>query len=243
MGRRGAAVDGRAASRFDFTRQGATSGAEVGKWPGMTGLFERHKERLEKAVATCGTRGYWSAFPEAPSGKVYGATAAADGQAAFEARLDRPFGLGQPATEERVGAEVSPYGFPLGITYPAPDIAGMIEAAEAATPGWRAAEAEGRAGVCLEILDRLNKRSFELAHAVMHTSGQGFVMAFQAGGPHAQDRALEALALSYAAMGRVPARALWEKPAGRDRVERFEKRYAIAGRGVGLVIGCSTFPT
>ena len=27
----------------------------------------------------------------------------------------------------------------------------------------------------------------------MHTTGQGFVMAFQAGGPHAQDRGLEAV--------------------------------------------------
>ena len=33
-----------------------------------------------------------------------------------------------------------------------------------------------------------------MAHAVMHTTGQAFVMAFQAGGAHAQDRALEAIA-------------------------------------------------
>ena len=45
-----------------------------------------------------------------------------------------------------------------------------------------------------EIVTRINKKSFEIAHAVMHTSGQAFVMAFQAGCPHAQDRALEAIA-------------------------------------------------
>ena len=50
----------------------------------------------------------------------------------------------------------------------------------------------------MEILARLNARSFEIANAVMHTSGQAFVMAFQAGGPHAQDRALEAVAYAYA---------------------------------------------
>jgi hypothetical protein len=38
------------------------------------------------------------------------------------------------------------------------------------------------AGVALEALVRLNKKSFELAYAVMHTTGQGFMMAFQAGG-------------------------------------------------------------
>ena len=41
-------------------------------------------------------------------------------------------------------------------------------------------------------------RSFELALAVMHTTGQAFPMAFQAGGPHAQDRGLEAVATAWA---------------------------------------------
>ena len=47
-----------------------------------------------------------------------------------------------------------------------------------------------RAAVCVEIVDRINARSFEIANAVMHTSGQPFVMAFQAAGPHAQDLSL-----------------------------------------------------
>ena len=39
----------------------------------------------------------------------------------------------------------------------------------------------------------------------MHvTSGQAFVMAFQAGGAHALDRALEAVAYGYAEMTRHP---------------------------------------
>ena len=53
-----------------------------------------------------------------------------------------------------------------------------------ATPG-----PDARAERRLEILARINARSHEIAHAVMHTSGQAFAMAFQAGGPHAQDRA------------------------------------------------------
>ena len=61
-------------------------------------------------------------------------------------------------------------------------------------PAWRAAGPQGRAGVAAEILRRINARTFEMAHAVQHTTGQAFVMAFQAGGPHAQDRALEAVA-------------------------------------------------
>jgi acyl-CoA reductase-like NAD-dependent aldehyde dehydrogenase len=57
---------------------------------------------------------------------------------------------------------------------------------KAAMPAWRDAGAEARAAVAIEIVDRLNKRSFELANAIMHTSGKAFVMAFQAGGTHAQ---------------------------------------------------------
>ena len=48
----------------------------------------------------------------------------------------------------------------------------------------------------------------------MHTTGQAFVMAFQAGGPHAQDRALEALAYAYAEMTRIPATAALGEAAG-----------------------------
>jgi phenylacetic acid degradation protein paaN len=96
--------------------------------------------------------------------------------------------------------------------------------------------------VCLEILDRLHGRVFELANAVQHTSGQAFVMAFQAGGAHALDRALEAIAYAWTEMTRTPATAVWEKP-GRGEPLRMEKTFTVVPRGVALVIGCNTFPT
>jgi phenylacetic acid degradation protein paaN len=82
-----------------------------------------------------------------------------------------------------------------------------------------------------------------MANAVMHTTGQAFLMAFQAGGPHAQDRGLEAVAYAWDEMRRVPAKAQWEKPQGKNEPIRMEKRFRIVPRGVALVIGCSTFPT
>ena len=88
-----------------------------------------------------------------------------------------------------VGDEVSPYGPSLRVRYPRLDVDAAMAAARAAMPAWRDAGALTRAAVCLEIVDAINKRSFEIANAVMHTSGQPFVMSFQAGGPHAQDRA------------------------------------------------------
>ena len=156
-------------------------------------FFETHRALLDQAVAASRTRGYWSAYPEIASGKIYGETAKADGEAAFKALLGKPFDLGQPGGKNG-RAEVSPYGMALGITYPAADLPTLIKASTAAGEKWGAASIEDRAGVCLEILARINKQSFLIANAVMHTTGQAFMMAFQAGGPHAQDRGLEAVA-------------------------------------------------
>ncbi|MGH3369854.1 MAG: phenylacetic acid degradation protein PaaN, partial [Nocardioidaceae bacterium] len=67
-------------------------------------------------------------------------------------------------------------------------------------------------------------------------------MAFQAGGAHALDRALEAVAYAYEEMNRYPAEAVWEKPAKGEPL-RMAKDFTVVGRGVALVIGCNTFPT
>ena len=84
-------------------------------------LFERHQKLLESAVSAIRARTYWSAYAEIPSGKIYGENAKAEGQAAFEARLNEPFQIDQPGTTGSVGAEVSPYGKALSVTYPTID--------------------------------------------------------------------------------------------------------------------------
>jgi phenylacetic acid degradation protein paaN len=211
--------------------------------PGSDALVARHKERLDAALAAIAGRGYWSAYPESPSPRVYGEGTAEAGRAAFDALLGKPFPLGQPGADGWVGDEVSPYGLPLGITYEHLSAGALIGAATAALPGWRAAGPDVRAAVCLEIIDRINGRSFELAHAVMHTSGQAFVMAFQAGGTHAQDRALEAVAYAYAEQTRHADTAVWEKPQGKRPPLRMEKTFTPVPRGIALVVGCTTFPT
>ena len=120
---------------------------------------------------------------------------------------------------------------------------GLFAAVGRAHDQWRKADPQTWAGVCMEILVRLNKASFEIAHAVMHTSGQAFMMAFQAGGPHAQDRGLEAVAYAWDELSRIPASSQWEKPQGKNEPIRMEKQYRVVPRGIGLVIGCCTFPT
>ena len=206
-------------------------------------LFEKHRALIERAVQAIAERGYWTPFPESPSPKVYGDGAPEAGKKAFDALLNRRFPLIQPAIVGQAGAERPPYGFALGITYPRSDLDGLFAAIEQAEPAWRRAGPEAWVGVCAEILTRINRESFLFAHAVMHTTGQAFVMAFQAGGPHAQDRGLEAVAYAWDQMRRVPATAQWEKPQGKSEPLRMEKRFRIVPRGVGLVIGVSTFPT
>ncbi|BCF89767.1 MULTISPECIES: phenylacetic acid degradation protein PaaN [Paraburkholderia] len=206
-------------------------------------LFTKHEDTLQKALAAIETRGYWSPFSEMPSPKVYGETANADGESAFKALLNKTFELDQPSTGEMTAAEQSPFGFPLGIRYPKSDPDALIAAAAKAQRTWREAGPKAWAGVSLEILTRLNRMSFEIGYSVMHTTGQAFMMAFQAGGPHAQDRALEAVTYAWDQLRRIPADAHWEKPQGKNPPLAMQKRFNIVPRGTGLVLGCCTFPT
>lgn len=206
-------------------------------------LFDAHSALLDGALAALAARGHWSPFPEMPSPKVYGEHAQAEGAAAVAALQGKDFPLLQPGERRRVATEESPYGAPLGIRYPDCDPAALTGAARVAEASWQAIGPRARVGLLLEGLVRLHRRSHEIAHAVMLTTGQGPIMAFQAGGPHAQDRALEAVACAWKAMAEVPAQAIWEKPQGKNPPLRVKKEFEIVGRGVALVIGCATFPT
>jgi len=207
-------------------------------------LVEAHHEALEQGREALAARAYFSRYPESPSPRVYGENAAPDGLVAFEAHIGSNFsGLGdQPTDGTFAGSEVSPYGPKLRVRYPRIDVDAAMAAAKAAMPVWRDVGALTRAAVCVEIVDAINKRSFEIANAVMHTSGQPFVMAFQAAGPHAQDRAFESIVAALVEQERVPESVVWEKPA-KDAPIRMRKNYRIVPRGIALVIGCNTFPT
>lgn len=206
-------------------------------------FFESNRELLEQAVAAAADRGYWSPFPESPSPRNYGENAAEEGRQAFEALRGKEFPLSQPRATGTVGGERSPFGFDLDIRYPAFAADELVRRASDALETWREAGPKVWVGVSLEILKRLNRRSFEMAHAVQHTTGQGFMMAFQAGGPHAQDRGLEAVAYAWQEMSRIPAEVDWIKPQGKNEPLRMRKRFTIVPRGIALVIGVSTFPT
>jgi hypothetical protein len=136
-------------------------------------LFERNRALLDGALDAIRTRGYWSAFPEQPSPKVYGETANEDGKAAVLARLGKPFELDQPGARGMLAPETSPYGVALNVAYPQCDPQALVDAGLAAMPAWQARR-RGPHRCVPGILDRLNKASFEIAWAVLYTTGQGF---------------------------------------------------------------------
>ncbi len=206
-------------------------------------FFKTHQATLDQALASINERTFWSAYPENPSPRTYGESAAQQGQAAFEAYRGKPFPLTLEGAQGETGDEQSPFGFALDIRYPKVPVDQLIAQSQLALESWRDAGPQAWVGVCLEILHRLNQRSFEMANAVQHTTGQGFMMAFQAGGPHAQERALEAVAYAWQEMARIPGLVDWVKPQGKHDPIQMKKQFKVVPRGIGLVIGCSTFPT
>src|SRR5258708_3957969 len=208
----------RPAKRSEARMSSLTSPAAI---PGQPD--EQHLELVRRALSAVSERGFWSAFPEhfAPYGD------AERGREALDAYLGRQFPLDLPGVDGHVGAERSPYGLDLDVSYPHASTEALLGAAPAAIPAWRDAGPDVRASLSIEILARLNARSHELAHAVMQTTGQAYVMAFQAGGPHAQDRALEAIAYAYEEMTRHAASAGWEKPQGKRPPLRLQKTFRL----------------
>ncbi|MEM9024966.1 MAG: aldehyde dehydrogenase family protein, partial [Bacteroidota bacterium] len=204
-------------------------------------LYDRHRELLERAARAIGERTFYTPYPEHHS--AYPEAAWHAGKVAFEEQLGKRFeGLLQPASKRWVGGETSPYtAKALGIAYPCASPDELVGRAEEAWKSWRQVPVTARAGLLAESLERLRERFFAMAYATMHTTGQSFMMAFQASGPHACDRAMEAVALGLQEMTRFPAAVDWEKPVGKSTI-RLAKRFKPVPRGIGLVIGCSTFP-
>jgi len=205
-------------------------------------LFEKHQTIIEKAISALHTRGFYAQYPEHPG--AYPETADKEGRDKFKTLSGNKFvELESEEASGWVGKEVSPYTQEsLNIEYPAFAVEKLVERANSAFEKWRKASPEIRAGVLVESLERVKERFFELAYATMHTTGQGYMMAFQASGPHAADRALEAIAAGYEELKRFPEKTIWDKPMGKFNI-RLNKTWRAVPKGIGLVIGCSTFPT
>ncbi|PZQ78118.1 MAG: phenylacetic acid degradation protein PaaN [Variovorax paradoxus] len=202
---------------------------------------------FERARQACRTRECWSPFPDTPAGYPGSVSAQAQGRNAFESHLGKEFVLDQTgvrAGSARVGEEISPYTQEaLGIRYAQADVDALFEAAEAAIPAWANVAPDTRIEVLMEVVGTLYREHlFELAHAVMHTAGQSFNMAYAGSGVNALDRAIEALVYARQAMESVTTEALWQRRFGNAQIE-LEKTYRLTPRGVAVCFACASFPT
>lgn len=202
----------------------------------------KHKERIERALLALNERTYYAAYPENP--RAYAEDADAKGKEAFQKQLSNTFqGISDEGNLGYIGEEVSPYMMVgLGVQYPKFDTSTLVARAESAQNDWKRIDIETRADLLIDMLDAVAGRFFELGYATMHTTGQSFMMSFQASGPHANDRALESIALGYQEMTRYASEVDWVKNMGKFDLT-IKKNFKPISKGVGLVIGCSTFPT
>ncbi|MCX7605995.1 MAG: phenylacetic acid degradation protein PaaN [Bacteroidia bacterium] len=209
--------------------------------PQRATLWEKHKARLEEAKEAWHRRTYWYAYPE--DVKAYSEEEASRGEAEFKAQLNRPFDrLLQKGRRWVVSDEISPYTRePLGISYPQSDVGEWIGAAQEALSIWRWVPWSERLGLLMESIERFSRKFFEVGHATLHTTGQAWMMAFQASGPHAADRAVEALAVAYEELSHIPPHVRWEREMGRAKAV-VEKYFIPQPEGISLHIGVSTFP-
>ena len=208
----------------------------------LTAVLEKHTNALLQAFEATLKRTFFEFYKENP--KAYPETAQAEGQARYDAQLNKSFDRLLQSYDSLIKSdEVSPYtGLPLGITYPVyNNYETYVSKSEEALKSWRNADFTTRSALLVEALDRIVNDFYEIAFATMHTTGQGFMMAFQASGPHANDRALEAMSVAYDEMKKVPTYVHWEKNMGKVMAQ-LDKYYRIVPKGVALAIGCSTFP-
>lgn len=208
----------------------------------MSNLFEQHYERLQSALAALQHRQYWHPFQESPSARFHPPGAKDNAYQAYRELLGKPFDLGLPPAERFVGNELSPYTLePLGITYPQCSVDALMQSATEAMSHWQKLTVQDRAGILLEMVSRLEQCLFENAFATMHTTGQGFLMAYSGNGVSALERGLEGLSVAYHAVSQVPEQVNVEGHFGRRNVN-MEKRYRLHGVGVAVVMACGSYP-
>lgn len=206
----------------------------------MSTLYNLHKDLLNQAIKAQKERTFFAAFPEHP--KAYPEDADDTGRSKFKELLGSNFEELHVESAKWTGKEISPYTLDdLNVEYPDLSSKELVQKGMDTFTDWRNVSAEDRAGILIESLMRFKQRFFEVAYATMHTTGQGYMMSFQASGPHAADRAFEAIATGYEEITKYPENIIWEKPMGKYSIS-LQKKWIPMPKGLSVVIGCSTFP-
>ena len=207
-------------------------------------LFEKYNPLIEDTIKSINQGFFFNHYSELPNDKIYAENSIEKGYQNFKSIINRKFeGLRQAMPNQWEGNEESPFfRQKLNVLYPKFDLMILIERARNEFHKWRKIPPEDRAGLLLESLERIKSRFFEIAFATMHTTGMGYTMAFQVSGPHAAQRALNAIASGYEALKRYP-----ESKFGQIVQDEFGiklgKSWIPVPKGISLIIGCPYFPS
>jgi phenylacetic acid degradation protein paaN len=207
-------------------------------------LFEKYKSTINDTIKSIHKGYFFNKYPELPTDKIYGENSISEGYQKFKGHINNKFEeLRQAMPESWEGNEQSPFLLqPLNIQYPTFDINTLIERAKNEYHKWRKVSIEDRAGLLIESLERIEKRFFEIAYATMHTSGMGYVMAFQISGPHSAQRALNAVASGFDALRRYPV-TRFGKIVQDEFGIKLGKSWIAVPKGISLILGCPNFPS
>ena len=194
-----------------------------------------------KYIQAYKSREFSSFFEENP--KAYSSELKDAGLSAYQSIVSSHVTNINDGVNDLISSEKSPFDNVLINTrYKSIDIETAIINATKSKSSWYKANIDERFEILFNSLKKIESRFFELAYATMHTTGQSFLMSFQASGPHACDRALEAMIVSYLELTEFPENVDWSKDLGKFSLD-IKKDFVPISKGIGLVVGCSTFPT
>ncbi|MBC3437738.1 aldehyde dehydrogenase family protein [Pseudomonas sp. BW16M2] len=206
---------------------------------------EQHGPMLLAATAAVRTRQPFSPFSDDLTD--YDAKLIEQGEKKFNSLLGNPFtvepGVVDGAADRRAGAERSPYGFDLGITYRAEAFDTLVERADGAMRKWQQLDVELRCALLCEVIARLHADTFLFAHVGMHTSGHGLFMGFHANAIHAQARALESVANVFEVSRGLTCQLENELLVGQGPAQRIQRDFRVMPAGLSLVFAGQVVPT
>lgn len=206
---------------------------------------ELHKSMLDNAVDAARTRQSFSPFSDELSD--YDPALIWQGEEKFNAMLGTAFNIKPDEIEvdgvRWAGAERSPYGFDLGISYSCEAFAELVSRADSAMCEWQEVDVELRCALLCEVITRLHNDTFLFAHVGMHSSGHGLLMGFHANAIHAQARALESVANVLSVSRELTRQLDTTMVVGQGERQHLTRYFRAMPAGLSLVYSGQVVPT
>jgi phenylacetic acid degradation protein paaN len=206
-------------------------------------LYKKYRSIIESTIDAIRQGIFFNHYPELPHDQIYAEKHISVGYEHFKENINKKFQAFRQAMPIKwAGNEESPFlQQSLNILYPIFPAEVLIDRAKAELHKWRKIAPEDRAGLLIESIKRIEDRFYEIAFATMHTTGMPYSMAYHMSGPHAAQRALNAVAIGISELNRFPENEL-EEITGKEYGIQLDKKWIAVPKGISLIVGCSNFP-